>query len=75
VAKDEARSIVGANAPRVMLSNERIEEVEYKGKTCYKLTKDGEKWVTKGITGFLKNHPDRSGEVKNVTKRILAATE
>ena len=42
VEKQEARSYVGANAPRVMLKEKRIEEVEHKGKTCLKLTKKGQ---------------------------------
>lgn len=70
VAKDEARSIVGANAPRVMLKAGRIEEVEHKGKTCLKLTKKGEKWATNGVTSYLRNHPDQKAEVKNTTKAI-----
>jgi hypothetical protein len=70
VAKDEAKSIVGANAPRVMLKAGRIEEVEHKGKTCLKLTKKGEAWATNGVTSFLRNHPDQKAEVKNTTKTI-----
>ena len=73
VEKQEARSHVGANAPRVMLKANRLEEVEHKGKTCLKLTKKGEAWATKGVTAFLRNHPDQKGDVKNTTKAIREA--
>lgn len=70
VEKQEARSIVGANAPRVMLKEGRIEEVEHKGKSCLRLTKKGQAWATNGVTAFLRNHPDQKGDVKNTTKAI-----
>lgn len=70
VEKQEAKSIVGANAPRVMLKEGRIEEVEHKGKDCFRLTKKGQQWATKGVTAFLRNHPDLKAEVKNTTKAI-----
>ncbi len=72
VEKQEAKSHVGANAPRVMLKAKRIEEVEHKGKTCLKLTKKGEAWATKGVTAYLRNHPDQKAQVKNTTKTIRA---
>ena len=71
VPKDEAKSFVGANAPRVMLKAKRVEEVEHKGKTCLRLTKKGETWAKKGIISYLRNHPDRHSQVKNVTKAML----
>jgi hypothetical protein len=70
VEKQEAKSHVGANAPRVMLKAGRLEEVTHKGKTCLKLTKKGEKWATAGVTSFLRNHPDQKADVKNTTKTI-----
>lgn len=70
VEKQEAKSHVGANAPRVMLKAGRIEEVEHKGKSCLRLTKKGQKWATDGVTSFLRNHPDKKAQVKNTTKAI-----
>jgi hypothetical protein len=71
VALPELKSIVGANAPRVMLKAERIETVTHKGQECLRLTKAGEAWVKKGTIAFLRNHEDRRGEVNHVTKAML----
>lgn len=68
----EAKSILGANAPRVMLKAERIEKVTHKGNECLRLTKAGEKWSKKGVISFLRNHEDRRSEVKHVTKAMVA---
>lgn len=72
VPVEEARSMIGANAPRVMLKAKRIEKVEHKGKDCLRLTKAGEKWSKAGVISFLRNHEDRRSEVKHVTKAMVA---
>ena len=71
VAIDEAKSTLGANAPRVMLKAKRIEKVAHKGKDCFRLTKTGEKWSRKGVVAFLRNHEDRRSEVKHVNAAML----
>lgn len=71
VPVEEVRSFVGANAPRVMLKAKRIEKVEHKGKDCLRLTKKGETWSKAGVISYLRNHEDRHGEVKHVTKAML----
>lgn len=71
VPVEEAKSIVGANAPRVMLKANRLEKVEHKGKDCLRLTKAGEKWSKAGVISFLRNHEDRRSEVRHVTKAML----
>lgn len=72
VSLPELKSFVGANAPRVMLKAERIEKVTHKGAECMRLTKTGEAWLKKGTVAYLRNHEDRHGEVKHVTKAMLA---
>lgn len=55
----EAQSIIGANAPRVMLRNGYIEAGTKKDVDTYTLTDQGKVWLTKGMVAYLKNHPEQ----------------
>lgn len=62
----EAKSRIGANAPRGMISNGRLETVHTANTESYRLTKAGVEWLRTGISHFIKNHPDRAEEAIHV---------
>lgn len=72
VQVDEAHSIVGVNAPKNMLKNGYVEVETARNREQYVLTDAGQAWLTKGILGFLKRHPDEAGSVKNLPKSLAA---
>lgn len=67
-----AHSIIGVNAPRNMLAKGYVEVVESRGVESYALTEDGAAWLTKGLQNFLKRHPERVEDARNVPARMLA---
>lgn len=73
VQVDEAYSIIGKNAPRVMERNGYLERVTVKQEEMFKLTAEGEAWLEKGITAYRKNHPkvEIPFGVNNVRARIV----
>lgn len=57
VQVDEAHSIVGKNAPRYMEAKGYLLKQSGPAGDFYKLTADGETWLTRGIESYVKNHP------------------
>jgi hypothetical protein len=69
---DEAKAIIGANAPKNMLRLGYVEVVEIKGADCYQLTEEGEEWLVAGIKGFVVRHPDRASEAVHLPRSLAA---
>lgn len=58
-----AQSLIGVNVPRVMERNGYLVVDRLPQGDFYTLTEDGQKWVTRGIISFIKNHPSRANEL------------
>lgn len=70
---DEAKAVIGVNAPRVMVKNGYLHEIRDRDADYFRLTSDGEKWLKKGMENFLKNHPDRVSDAVNLPKAMKNA--
>lgn len=66
---DRAHSIIGKNAPRVMLKNGYIERRAGKmGQDLYLMTSKGREWLIQGIASHLRRHP---GDAAKMTVRFM----
>ena len=72
VQVDEAKSHIGANAPKNMLKHGYVEVVDVKNVECYELTEDGKDWLKTGIAGFVKRHPDEASDAVYLPKALAA---
>lgn len=60
----EAQAQIGANVPRVMEREGRLEKAEARGVEYYVLTAEGEEWLSTGFARYLKNHPSHAPQAK-----------
>lgn len=72
VQVDEAKSHIGANAPKNMLAQGYAEVVDVKNVEYFELTEDGKEWLKKGIAGFVKRHPEEAAEAVYLPKSVAA---
>lgn len=66
----QAKSVIGVNAPRVMLGRECLMMETVKSVEYYALTDYGKEWLTKGIVSFIKNHADEVGDIFYLPARL-----
>jgi hypothetical protein len=69
---DEARAVIGANAPRGMIAQGRLERVSKGNVDYYQLTEAGKKWLYQGMQNYLRNHPDRRPEAQSLPVSMSA---
>lgn len=60
----QAHAVIGVNAPRVMERNAYLVKEMQRNAEWYSLTPEGEQWLTKGILGYLRNHPAERDNVQ-----------
>lgn len=63
VQVDDAHSIIGKNAPRVMERNGYLVKLKLPQGDYYELTNEGKAWLVKGIRSYVRNHPHTREEV------------
>jgi len=71
VQVDVAKSVIGANVPRVMEREGRLVVEKGKKEDLFILTPVGEVWLTEGIKRYLKNHPAEVADVKYPPKATI----
>lgn len=59
----EARGEIGVNAIKYLLKQEYAEAFESKGVDWWKLTEEGETWLTEGLRRHLEIHPEQASLV------------
>ena len=65
----DAKMVIGENVPGHLVRNGRAEFIERKGEECIKLTAEGEEWLKKGATIYIRNQ-HKAGN-KNVLSSVL----
>lgn len=60
----EAQAEIGANSPKYLLREGYAVYRTHRGIDYYELTREGQDWLTKGLEGHLKRHPDDRRLVK-----------
>lgn len=60
----DAQAEIGVNVPRVMEREGRLVRRSIKSVDYYVLTEEGERWLSRGIRSYLKNHPDDTGKAR-----------
>lgn len=53
----QAQALIGVNAPRVMERAGNLTRVVLRNVDYYRLTPEGEAWLTNGASAYLRNHP------------------
>ena len=72
VQVDQAKAVIGANAPKNMLKQGYVEVVDVKNVEYFELTEDGKEWLKKGIAGYVKRHPDNASGAVYLPKSVAA---
>jgi hypothetical protein len=72
VVVPDAHAIIGVNAPKNMLKRGYVCILTQGNKESYELTEAGKEWLTKGIAGYIKRHPEDVKRVENLPKSLAA---
>lgn len=70
VQVDEAKSIIGANAPRYLKSKGYLLQYESRGVEYYDLSDDGRIWLMEGFKRHLLNHPEIKPQAKHLPSAL-----
>ena len=65
-----AKSIIGANAPRVMEQHKRVRVTSRSNVDYYELTAEGKKWLVRGIKNYVRNHPGDRSKAKHLPANL-----